>query len=118
MTTTNTKGQRLGYIRVSTGKQDERLQHDALDKVGVLKRNRYTDHGVSGAKTSRPQLDAMLDDAEPGDISGFERACLVFDGRDATALESARSRWKQAKDAGISASYWKESASGRWEKQQ
>ena len=69
MTTTNaTKGQRLGYIRVSTGKQDEQLQHDALDNAGVLKRNRYTDHGVSGAKTSRPQLDAMLDDAEPGDI--------------------------------------------------
>lgn len=68
MTTNATKGQRLGYIRVSTGKQDEQLQHDALDKEGVLKRNRYTDHGVSGAKTSRPQLDNMLADAEPGDI--------------------------------------------------
>jgi DNA invertase Pin-like site-specific DNA recombinase len=31
----------------------------------VLKRSRYTDHGVSGTKTSRPGLDAMLSDVEP-----------------------------------------------------
>jgi DNA polymerase-3 subunit chi len=60
----------------------------------------------------------LVDNAEPGDISSFERACLMFDGRDPAALESARSRWKQTKDAGLMASYWKESAAGRWEKQQ
>lgn len=65
-TSTNT-GQRVGYLRVSTGKQDEQLQHDALDKAGVLKRNRYTDHGVSGRTTSRPGLDALLADVQPGD---------------------------------------------------
>ena len=58
---------RLGYVRVSTGKQDEQLQQDALDKAGVLKRSRYVDHGVSGSKTSRPSLDALLSDVEPGD---------------------------------------------------
>lgn len=58
---------RLGYVRVSTGKQDEQLQHDALDGVGVLKRNRYSDHGVSGTRTSRPGLDALLADAQAGD---------------------------------------------------
>jgi DNA invertase Pin-like site-specific DNA recombinase len=63
----STTGQRLGYVRVSTSKQDEQLQHDALDRAGVLKRNRYVDHGVSGAKTSRPGLDALLADAEAGD---------------------------------------------------
>lgn len=62
-----TTGNRLGYVRVSTGKQDETLQHNALDKAGVLKRNRYVDHGVSGSKTSRPGLDALLADAEAGD---------------------------------------------------
>lgn len=59
----------------------------------------------------------LIDGAEPGDLAGFERACLMFDGRDEAALESARSRWKQAKDAGITASYWRESAAGKWEKQ-
>ncbi len=66
-TATKTTGQRLGYVRVSTGKQDEQLQHDALDKAGVLKRSRYVDHGVSGAKTSRLGLDALLADVQPGD---------------------------------------------------
>jgi DNA polymerase III subunit chi len=45
------------------------------------------------------------------------RACLLFDGRDEHALNSARSRWKEAKAAGVTASYWKESAAGKWEKQ-
>lgn len=60
-------GTKLGYLRVSTGKQDEALQHEALDKAGVLKRNRYTDHGVSGSKTERPALSNLLADAQPGD---------------------------------------------------
>ncbi|MEJ0059156.1 MAG: DNA polymerase III subunit chi [Terricaulis sp.] len=59
----------------------------------------------------------LIDGAEPGDLSPFERACLVFDGRDENALNLARSRWKEAKAAGINASYWRESASGKWEKQ-
>lgn len=59
----------------------------------------------------------VIDGADPGDVTQFERACLIFDGRDPAALESARSRWKEAKAAGIDASYWRENASGRWEKQ-
>jgi DNA polymerase-3 subunit chi len=51
------------------------------------------------------------------DLAGYERACLMFDGRDEAALETARARWKEAKAAGIEASYWRESASGKWEKQ-
>jgi DNA invertase Pin-like site-specific DNA recombinase len=64
---TTSTGSRLGYLRVSTGKQDERLQHDALDGAKVLKRNRYVDHGVSGTKTEREGLSALLDDVQPGD---------------------------------------------------
>lgn len=59
----------------------------------------------------------LIDGAEPGDFAGFERACLIFDGRDEAALESARSRWKQAKADGVTVAYWRESASGKWEKQ-
>lgn len=65
MTTTGTQ---LGYVRVSTGRQDEQMQHDALDAAGILKRDRYVDHGVSGTKTSRPGLDAMLADVQTGDV--------------------------------------------------
>lgn len=64
---TTSTGTRIGYLRVSTGKQDEQLQHDALDAAKVRKRDRYVDHGVSGTKTSRPGLDALLHDVQPGD---------------------------------------------------
>jgi len=73
---------------------------------------------VDAGNPNNAQALFLVDDAEPGDISAFERACLIFDGREPAALESARSRWKQAKESGITASYWKESAAGRWEKQQ
>ncbi|MFF7292013.1 recombinase family protein [Microbacterium sp. NPDC008134] len=68
MKPSTTTGHLLGYIRVSTGKQDEQLQHDALDQASVLKRNRYVDHGISGAKTERPALDALLADVATGDV--------------------------------------------------
>lgn len=59
----------------------------------------------------------LIDGAEPGDLSSFSRACLMFDGRDEAALELARSRWKEAKATGVEASYWRESSAGKWEKQ-
>ncbi len=59
----------------------------------------------------------LVDGAEPGDLDGFERACLLFDGRDEGALAAARAQWKRARDAGLDASYWQEKARGKWEKQ-
>lgn len=59
----------------------------------------------------------IVDAAEPGDVDGFERACLLFDGRDGEALAGARARWKSAKEEGIVTSYWREGAAGKWEKQ-
>ncbi|HEV2562678.1 MAG TPA: DNA polymerase III subunit chi [Rhizomicrobium sp.] len=50
-------------------------------------------------------------------VSALTRIVLMFDGRDATALASARTSWKDAKAAGHEVTYWKESASGKWEKQ-
>lgn len=66
---------------------------------------------------NRAQALFLIDGAELGDLAEFERACLMFDGRDEAALEKARSHWKQAKEAGLVASYWRESAAGKWEKQ-
>lgn len=58
-------GRRLGYARVSTDAQDEALQVRALEAAGIDAL--YIDHGVSGAKTSRPRLDAILEQAQGGD---------------------------------------------------
>ena len=55
----------IGYARVSTTEQNPELQLDALNKAGVSRI--FTDHGVSGAKTERPELDKMLDYLRAGD---------------------------------------------------
>jgi DNA polymerase-3 subunit chi len=47
----------------------------------------------------------------------FSRIVLMFDGRDPESLSRAREAWREAKGAGHEATYWKESASGKWEKQ-
>jgi DNA polymerase III subunit chi len=59
----------------------------------------------------------LVDGADPGDIGAFERASVMFDGRDEAAVVHARLQWKAAKNAGHDIAYWKESAAGRWEKQ-
>ncbi|AYV47890.1 DNA polymerase III subunit chi [Caulobacter flavus] len=57
----------------------------------------------------------LLDGAEPGDLSGFARCILLFDGRDEEALRLARGRWKAFKGAGHPVSYWQQAERG-WEK--
>lgn len=47
----------------------------------------------------------------------FTRIVLMFDGRDPSAVDNARSAWKAAKSTGHEVTYWKESPSGKWEKQ-
>ncbi|MGL4727159.1 MAG: DNA polymerase III subunit chi [Bosea sp. (in: a-proteobacteria)] len=52
----------------------------------------------------------------PQETTGYERLMLIFDGNDDEALASARSEWKRAKDAGLSASYWQQDEQGKWDK--
>jgi DNA polymerase-3 subunit chi len=45
------------------------------------------------------------------------RIVLMFDGHDPSALQVAREAWKASKAAGHDVTYWKESPTGKWEKQ-
>jgi DNA invertase Pin-like site-specific DNA recombinase len=56
---------RYGYARVSTTDQNPTLQLDALKVAGCGKI--FTDHGVSGTLTKRPQLDRCLKALGEGD---------------------------------------------------
>jgi len=56
-------------------------------------------------------------DWNAANLKNFSRVVLLFDGRDAEALASARAAWKSAKDSQFEATYWKENASGKFEKQ-
>ena len=56
---------RLGYARVSLADQNTELQLRELDAVGCDRI--YTDHGVSGTRIKRPELDRLLDRLGRGD---------------------------------------------------
>ena len=54
----------IGYMRISKGEQTTALQEDALTKAAVERTYRDV---MSGARDDRPQFQAMLDFARPGD---------------------------------------------------
>lgn len=56
----------------------------------------------------------LIDGAEAGDISGFQRCVLLFDGRDAEALGEARRRWSAFKAGGHPVSYWRQGETSGW----
>ena len=62
----------------------------------------------------------LVDGAGIGDSiaegAGYERIVYLFDGRDESAVASAREQWKAVKAAGCDATYWQQSPEGRWEK--
>ncbi len=58
----------------------------------------------------------LVDGAEAGDIAGYTRCVLMFDGRDDEALAHAREQWKRLKAEGHDTTYWQQSDTGRWEK--
>ena len=64
----------------------------------------------------------LIGSAEPpswgaAETKSLTRIVLMFDGHDSDALGQARTAWQAAKSAGHDVTYWKESASGKFEKQ-
>lgn len=57
----------IGYARVSTRDQSTDRQQTDLFAVGVRRDDLYVDHGVSGAKASRPEFDRALNALIDGD---------------------------------------------------
>jgi len=62
------------------------------------------------------QVRFLVDGAAAESLEGLERAIYLFDGKDATAVEAARQRWREAASAGHSVTYWREDENGKWQK--
>ena len=58
----------------------------------------------------------LIDGAETGDLAGYARCVVLFDGGDEAQVKAARGLWTTIKRQGFAASYWKQQARG-WEKQ-
>lgn len=58
----------------------------------------------------------LVDGADPGELAGYERCVVIFDGADEAQLAVARAQWSSLKAKGHAASYWKQTGRG-WEKQ-
>lgn len=56
----------------------------------------------------------LVDGTEMDDFSAFARCADMFDGNDTAAVGAARSRWRRARQAGHSVTYWQQTAAG-WE---
>jgi DNA polymerase-3 subunit chi len=61
-------------------------------------------------------IDGATSGAGDGDLEGFERCAVLFDGNDEAALAAARAQWAGLKDAGHDLTYWQQTDEGRWEK--
>jgi DNA polymerase III subunit chi len=72
---------------------------------------------TAAANANAAQALFILDGAEVGSLTDFERCILLFDGRDPEAVTLARQRWKTLKGDGVPVSYWKEGETRGWEKQ-
>ena len=75
---------------------------------------------VEDGNPNSAQIVFYVGGALPSDwdsLRDLARVVLLFDGKDAEALAKARSAWKDAKTAGHDVTYWKETPSGKFEKQ-
>lgn len=102
----------------------------ALDKLlWTYDPNAFLPHGVEGDKdaayypvwiTTKPENPnnanvLILCDCDSTDIDGFEISCDMFNGRDDTAVQSARGRWKTYADQGQKLSYYQQNDRGGWD---
>jgi DNA polymerase-3 subunit chi len=58
----------------------------------------------------------FVDGADVGDIKELDRAVIIFDGRDAAAVEAARGHWRRLAGAGHDVTYWQQNERGRFER--
>lgn len=58
----------------------------------------------------------LVDGAVAESFTQFVRVVYLFDGRDPSSIEKARSQWRAARAAGCSVTYWQQDGNGRWAK--
>lgn len=71
---------------------------------------------VGDDNPNRAAVRFLVDGAAVSSLDGLVRAVYIFDAGDAQAVEAARTRWREAKEAGHEVTYWQQDEHGRWVK--
>ncbi len=120
-----------GWRVVVQASSEERIE--ALDAhLWTWRDDAFLPHGTwrEGEAAEQPILLTVHDDnpnratvrflidgaALPADAGAYQRIVLVFDGDDPDAVETARTRWGEAKAAGHEVTYWQPDEQGRWQR--
>jgi len=99
-----------------TFRDDSFLAHGMKRDGNAAKQPVYLTEDDSNPNGSNIRF--LVEGAELVAADDYERLVYLFDGADDAALEQARAAWKMAKATEHDATYWRQSESGRWEKQQ
>ena len=119
-----------GWRAVLQGTTQARV--DALDEhLWTFQEESFLPHGqAGGAREEEQPLILTVGDANPnratvrffvegatpeGDLSGYERCVMMFDGEDDAQLAEARKAWKALKADGHTVTYWQQTPRGGWE---
>jgi DNA polymerase-3 subunit chi len=97
-----------------TYRDDSFLPHAPDDEAGAARQPILLTTGFENANGADALF--LVDGAEPGDLAGYARCVVLFDGADEAQLAVARAQWSAVKATGVSVSYWKQQGRG-WEKQ-
>ncbi len=120
-----------GWRAVVQAASEERI--DALDAhLWTFRDDSFLPHGTAreAMAAEQPVLLTLASDnpnaanvrflldgaAIPEDAGAYERIVLLFDGEDPDAVETARLRWKEAKEQGFDVTDWQSDENGRWVK--
>jgi DNA polymerase-3 subunit chi len=118
-----------GYRIVVRAASPERVEHLSIT-LWTYEESSFVPHGSGhdGNAAMQPiwlthrnenpngaSLLVLVDGVEAEDIGSYARCADLFDGNDAGAVETARARWRRAREAGHTLTYWQQTASG-WER--
>ncbi|WP_321337058.1 DNA polymerase III subunit chi [Breoghania sp.] len=114
---------------VQTGSAERR---DALDSyLWTYREDSFLPHGTAADGEAEAQpvfltdgpenpnsatIRFLVDRAAVPDLAPYERVVFIFDGNDEQSIGDARLRWREAKAAGHTVTYWKENERGGFTK--
>lgn len=71
---------------------------------------------TTGGNPNSANIRFLIGGAISDDLDTYQRAIIMFDGRDENAVADARSQWKSLKSRGMELTYWQQDEQGRWAK--